>query len=567
LFESDLEVFREGFRALAQLRYFQAAYLINSANERLVIYETDVAPAYQAPTAEQLAEAAQLVVVQVDREAEALRALVRVEEYPDAYLYVIPDVNPEMFEALSEAEAAIATFNAASAEREQIERLFYLIYLTAALLILSGSVWLALSAAARVADPVGRLVEAADRVRRGDLSARVEVSAEDDEVTALGRAFNLMTGQISRQRQELIDANAESEGRRRLIEAVLLGVSAGVLSIDAEGRVRLANRSAEYLLGAEEGALLDRPLAEIAEGLADIAARARSRPGGTVQQEIELTRDGAALVFNVRAALDRDSDGERVVLTFDDITRLITAQRNAAWRDVARRIAHEIKNPLTPIQLSAERLRRRFRPADENDAEVFDRCTDTIIRQVSDIGRMVDEFSAFARMPTPHIERASLQELAQETVFARRVASPDIRVTLEAPAGPVIVHCDARLASQALANILKNAAESLTEQAADGRPPPGAQIDVRVQMRGEQGVVEVQDNGPGWPAGSRDRLTEPYMTTREKGTGLGLAIVQRIMEDHRGALELDVRADGEQGAVVRLAFPLADEAHAVEAAE
>ncbi len=563
-FEDTPEALPEAFGAMAGLRVFRAAYLVNSDGDRVLSYQTAAAPPYRAPTAQEFAAAQTQVAIDVDQQERALRVLLRLDDYPDAYLYAVPDVNRALFDALEGTAGAINAFREASQQRRQIERFFILVYFEAVLLVLAGAVWLGLSAAGRVAGPVGRLVVAADRVRRGDLDARVDVDDERDEVSALARAFNLMTGQIGRQRQELIDAHEESEGQRRLIEAVLLGVSAGVLSVDDAGIIRLANRSAADLLGASDEAFAGRPLADIAPALAAIADRARARPGDTVEQEVELERGDAMLALNVRAARDQEAEG-RVVLTFDDITRLIAAQRNAAWRDVARRIAHEIKNPLTPIQLSAERLRRRYRPPDES-AEIFDRCTDTIIRQVSDIGRMVDEFSAFARMPTPRVEPASLQELAQETVFARRVASPEVKLTLEAPEAPLVVQCDERLASQALANILKNASESIAARREEEDQPPG-RIAVRVFTRDPYGVVEIVDNGLGWPAGARERLTEPYMTTREKGTGLGLAIVQRIMEDHGGRLELDALDSGGRGAVVRLAFPLTAQARGAEAAE
>ncbi len=568
VFEEDPETYlREALGFQAQFRQFRAAYIVLPNGQDILGYESDVAPEFRPPSAEWIAivrDQAQ-AQVEVDREAEVLRVLAPLQDYPiEVYFYAVPDINPALFDQFRTTAAAIGAFRDARDQRRRIEAFFIIVYLEAALLILAGSIWLALSAAGRVAGPVGRLVEAADRVREGELTARVEIDDEHDEISALARAFNLMTGQIERQQHELIDANAESEGQRRLIEAVLLGVSAGVLSVDEAGVVRLANRSASELLGADQTALRDRALLEIAPALSDIAARARTRPGGTVEEQVELKRDGAVLTLNVRAAMETEAG--RVVLTFDDITRLIAAQRNAAWRDVARRIAHEIKNPLTPIQLSAERLRRRYRPQDDSAAEIFDRCTDTIVRQVSDIGRMVDEFSSFARMPTPHIERVALLDIVQETVFARRVASPGIRVMLEAPDAEVMVRCDARLASQALTNILKNAAESIAArlETGDGRP---ARIDVRVRVNGLYGVIDVQDNGAGWPDDGRERLTEPYMTTREKGTGLGLAIVQRIMEDHGGRLELDAREDGAQGALVRLSFPLSGRGAEAEAAE
>lgn len=559
-FVTSPDAFHAFLEGQARLRAFTAAYLIGPDGQILASAESQVAPDYRPPSPEDFANAQDDILIRTNESQRMISALFDLDAYPDAYLYAVPDVNKSLFDALLGAQAAINDFRTARSQRGRIQLFFLLIYAQATLLVLAGAVWLGLASAGRVVTPVGKLVHAADQIRRGDLTARVNVGAQQDELAALARAFNRMTRQLQEQRRDLIASNEESDSRRRLIEAVLSGVSAGVVSIDSEGMVTLANRSAQELLEQEEG-LVGRHLEAITPELQTLAERAREKGRYTAEEQIELiSDDGGVITLNARASADTAASGG-VVITFDDISRLITAQRNAAWRDVARRIAHEIKNPLTPIQLSAERLKRRFRP-DENapakDLEVFDNCTETIIRQVNDIGRMVNEFSSFARMPTPHVEPASLQALTKEAVFARRVAAPEIKVEMEAPDDEIMVLCDERLASQALANVLKNAAESVLARLEAGEGPKTGRLVVSLSLRDGAGVIEVEDNGLGWPDGARERLTEPYMTTREKGTGLGLAIVKRVMEDHSGALELDEPSSGARGAVVRLVFPLVE---------
>lgn len=457
---------------------------------------------------------------------------------------------------LQRSEQALTDYRSLSSDQSEIRVTFLMVYAELAALILIGAIWLGLSAATRVVTPISRLVAAAERVRRGDLDARVQLGREGDEVTALGRAFNRMTRQLRSQRRELVESHAESEQRRAFTEAVLAGVSAGVVGLDHEDRITLINRSAVSLLEPRTEDLVGATIHDVTPELCSIVDEARRRPGLVADAQIDLVgRDDQSRYLNARAALDEEAG---LIITFDDVTRLVTAQRNAAWRDVARRIAHEIKNPLTPIQLSAERLQRKYRKYIEVDGETFDRCTDTIVRQVSDIGRMVDEFSSFARMPTPQVEPTEMLDVSQAAVFAQRVATPQIELTHQRPDDPVWALCDARLARQALTNILKNASESVLARVDrdGGEGPPGR---LEVETRSEDGfaIIEVVDNGLGWPTADRERLTEPYMTTREKGTGLGLAIVKRVMEDHKGRLELGV-PDDHPGAVVRLVFPLAD---------
>lgn len=560
--ESRIE-YTQYLRNQAIGRNFAAAYVIDSQSTVLARAEAPGAPAFVAPSQVMYEFAASRDIGvsdpnQRDDGPAYVRLLVNLPAYADAFLYVVWYVD---LGVLTAAEEATASYRQAVAREEGMRQVFILVYIAAVALILVGALWLALSAASRVVAPVGRLVAAAERVRRGDLEARVFVQREDDEIAALGRAFNRMTRQLRSQRRALLETNAESESRRNFIEAVLTGVSAGVVGLDGEDRITLINRSAETLLGVDGGELTGGAVAEALGMFAPIVEEARRSRAILIERQIDIPgSDGALLNLNVRASTDEEGE---LVITFDDVTRLVSAQRNAAWRDVARRIAHEIKNPLTPIQLSAERIRRKYRAGiPEDQTEIFDKCVETIVRQVSDIGRMVDEFSAFARMPTPKMEASDLVGVVEGAVFSQRVASPHIKVPLDVPGEPVIVECDSRLAAQALANILKNAGESVLARLDEEGAKHGGEISVALRTDDGTAIIEVRDNGLGWPLADRSKLTEPYMTTREKGTGLGLAIVRRVMEDHGGRLELDERGDGQRGAVVRLAFPLLETTNA-----
>jgi two-component system nitrogen regulation sensor histidine kinase NtrY len=378
----------------------------------------------------------------------------------------------------------------------------------------------------------------------------VEEGPPNDELGQLARSFNRMTSQIEQQRSELIEANKELDTRRRLTDAVLAGVSAGVLSVDAKGVVTRANRSALELMALPEDGVLDRPLIELMPEIAPLAAQAAERPDRATQGQMETLQHGTRRLLLVRISAASDTGS---VVTFDDVTDLMSAQRMAAWGDVARRIAHEIKNPLTPIQLSAERLRRRYLKQIKEDPETFSICTDTIIRQVGDIGRMVDEFSSFARMPRPTVQPEDAKELCQQALFLQRNGNADIRYNATLPEGPVPLICDRRQISQVLTNILKNGAEAIEgREATAGVPLPPGEISLTLRDDGATVSIVVADNGKGLPQEGRDRLTEPYMTTRSKGTGLGLAIVKKIMEDHGGSLTLDDREGG--GARISLVF-------------
>jgi two-component system nitrogen regulation sensor histidine kinase NtrY len=405
--------------------------------------------------------------------------------------------------------------------------------------------------------PIRRLIGAAEQVSAGNLDVHVPARSSAGDIGSLASTFNTMTGQLKSQRDALLAANDKLDERRRFTEAVLSGVSAGVIGLDESGRVTLVNRSALAALGLAEDELIGRPLAEAIPALGEVLGEARGRIRGPAHAQIQLMRNGDQRTLNVQVTQERSGGKlEGLIVTLDDITDLMAAQRRSAWADVARRIAHEIKNPLTPIQLSAERLKRRFGSrVDADDRKVFDQCTETIVRQVGDIRRMVDEFSGFARMPKPIMQNRDLKEVVREAVFLQEVGNPNIRFKLELPEEPVVAQIDDRLVTQALTNIVKNATEAI-EAVGPGKE---GLITVHVHQAPGEAIIDVEDNGKGLPTEDREKLLEPYMTTREKGTGLGLAIVRKIMEEHGGSVALlDARAvaTGGRGALMRLTFPV-----------
>jgi len=331
--------------------------------------------------------------------------------------------------------------------------------------------------------------------------------------------------------------------------------------------ISLVNPSALTLTGMPERELLGHSLAEVLPAFSVVFEQAASRVSGWAEGQVNMRVGTQERNFVVRVTTEAaDSDDHGYVVTFDDISELVTAQRNSAWADIARRIAHEIKNPLTPIQLSAERLKRKYGREIQTDKQVFEQCTDTIIRQVGDIGRMVDEFSAFARMPSASLEMQDLAQVVREATILQRVSAGELEIEVRVSDERMSFPFDRRLITQAVTNLVKNAREATEarqheDQAVKGRILVEAGLDHRAPF------ISVTDNGIGLPKENRHRLTEPYMTTRAKGTGLGLAIVKRIMEEHQGRVVLDdapADFDGGHGARVTLSFtPLPEEQVAI----
>ena len=489
------------------------------------------------------------VVVLAAGDGTRVQAVVRLDSTPPLMLMIGRPVDPAILEHMTLAEQAVAEYQRLDQNRSWLQVAFAWIFAIVALLVLLIAVLIGLVLANQIARPIGRLILAAERVRSGDLAVRVAEVPTGDEVAGLSRAFNRMTGQLAAQRSELMDAYSQIDERRRFTETVLSGVSAGVIGLDASGRIELPNRAADDLLGADLMSAIGRELADVVPEFADLLHEAAASPERARTAEIAIGPPTRRRTLLVRIGADLSggrTDG--FVVTFDDITELQSAQRKAAWADVARRIAHEIKNPLTPIQLAAERLKRRFAREITSDPDTFRQCADTIVRHVGDIGRMVDEFSSFARMPQPLIRPEDVGRIAREALVLQRTARPQITWRSDIPDHGPTAPCDRRLLGQALTNLLQNAADAVAMREEAGT------IGVSVQIDGDDVRIIVTDDGIGLPQEDRARLTEPYVTHKPKGTGLGLAIVKKIMEDHGGRLTLDDRPDG-PGAIAALLLP------------
>jgi len=501
------------------------------------------------------------VVVMNGGDDTRVRAIVRLDSTPPLMLMIGRPIDPQILGYMKRTEANFAEYQREDANRSWLQVAFAQIFAIVALLVLLAAALIGLVIANQIARPIGTLINAAERVRGGDLGTRVAEIATGDELAGLSRAFNRMTGQLGAQRAELMDAYRQIDERRRFTETVLSGVSAGVIGLDAQGRIELPNRAADELLARDLVAAIGRPLAEEVPEFAPLITEVAATPERARTAEVQIGPPNHRRTLLTRIGADRSggrTDG--FVLTFDDITELQAAQRKAAWADVARRIAHEIKNPLTPIQLAAERLKRRFAKEIQSDPDTFGQCADTIIRHVGDIGRMVDEFSAFARMPQPAIKPEDIGQVAREALVLQKTARPHIAWHSDIPERGPVAPCDRRLIRQALVNLLQNAADAVAMREGAGT------IALEVRQDGNEVRISVTDDGIGLPA-DRVRLTEPYVTHKPKGTGLGLAIVKKIMEDHHGSLTLDDRPNGpfdgrsagpstNPGAVATLTLPL-----------
>lgn len=483
---------------------------------------------------------------------DRVRAVTRLDRLVDFFLYVTRYVETGVLEHIAKTRRAAEEYRSIEGRRGEIEVTFAMIYVLVSLLLLLAAVWVGQIFANRISAPISSLAGAAERVGTGDLSVRIEEDAHSDEVGLLGRTFNRMTRQLERQHLDLVEVNRKLADRRNFIETVLSGVSAGVVGLDARGRINVANRSASTLLARDLGKEIGTEFGTIVPEVGGMIASARRYGKRRMEGEISLHEENRDRRLFVCLTSEMQGGAHAgFVVTFDDITELIAAQRKAAWSDIARRIAHEIKNPLTPISLAAQRLRRRYLTEIRSDPETFSECTETIIRRVGDIGRMVDEFSEFARMPEPEFRDADLVAICHDALVLPRSARPDIDFVAELPTGPAVVPCDPPQINRVLTNLIQNAIDAVDGRAG-GAPLPRGQVLVALSAGEAEAVIEVRDNGRGLPRVAVDRLTEPYVTTRDGGTGLGLAIVKKILVDHHADLEMGANTGGGARATVRL---------------
>ena len=557
LYDQDPKSFQEFLTGNAGTRNLPGAMLIDKDGKVLVTAQTGIKQDFTSPPPDFLRNVNDSdPQIAVFPEANYVAAVIRLRSYNDMFLYVARLLDPRVVAQLKQTETSVAEYAQIESQRLGIQVTFALMFAVIALTILIASVLIGLNFANWLVAPIRRLMSAASDVSTGNLNVQVPVVKSGGDLAQLGETFNNMTQELRTQRDELVNASELIDSRRRFIEAVLSSASAGIIGVDASGSVGILNRSAEKLIGHAESETLDHPLSDVLPELDEMMKAAREGTQRLVQGQVTILRDGDERNLSVRVSAEQTSQSrDSYIITLDDITDLVSAQRTSAWGDVARRIAHEIKNPLTPIQLSAERIRRKFGKAITEDKSVFDQCTDTIIRQVDDIRRMVDEFSRFARMPKPVIEGEDVADTVRQAVFLMKVAHPELDIEADIREDPLKAQFDRRLISQALTNIIKNATEAI-EQVPPDELRKG-RIDVIAARENDDILIDVIDNGIGLPKVARQRLLEPYVTTRAKGTGLGLAIVGRVLEDHGGRIELKDASDfrpGQRGAWMRLRF-------------
>ena len=521
-------------------RGLKEAFILNGLGNIELRGERSYLFDFEKPNEVQIKDALDDVVLINDFNNNELRALIYLNGFGDRYLYVTREVDGTLFNLLDETQKTAVLYQQMESDRTAYLLNFAFLYFALALLLIVSSVLFALWFAERLSKPIGRLAAAAKRVGAGELTTQVIEDEGDDEIAQLGRYFNQMTKRLKQQRDTLVDNTEQIEERRRLFDSVLSSVTSGVIVLGSDGKVSFTNRSANILLNLNKEDAVQNQLSDIFPELNALFKKLKKSKAKNLQSEIKLVRSGRLEIFLVRLApMNEDRKIKGYVVAFDDITSLVSAQRSAAWGDVARRIAHEIKNPLTPIQLSAERIRKKFSPLLENDSDGLKDMVDVIRRQTDDIRRIVDEFSKFARMPKLKRKNEDLNALVASSVSLQQAGQPNVLINLSQPKAPIIISLDATLINQALTNILKNAGEAIeARKKRDSSSSYIGVIDVVLLDEPNSVLLKISDNGIGLPQ-DRSRLFEPYVTTREKGTGLGLAIVKKIIEEHGGVLKLE----------------------------
>ena len=532
-------------------RGLKEAFILNGSGDIELRGERSYLFDFEKPDKRDMDSAVSQVVLIDDFINNELRALIFLNGFGDRYLYVTREVDGTLFNLLDETQKTAILYQQMESDRTAYLFNFAVLYFALALLLIVSSVLFALWFAERLSKPIGRLAAAAKRVGAGELTTQVIEDDGDDEIAQLGRYFNQMTKQLKSQRDTLVDNTEQIEERRRLFDSVLSSVTSGVIVLDPEGNVNFTNNSAKTLLSRDNKKVIKNKFTDIFPELNPLFKQLKTSGNSNMQSEIKLVRSGRLENFLVRlATMNEEERLKGYVVAFDDITDLASAQRSAAWGDVARRIAHEIKNPLTPIQLSAERIIRKFSPLLDSDAEELQQMVKVITRQTDDIRRIVDEFSKFARMPELKRKNEDLCALVSSIITLQRAGQPTVSINFSIPDNPIVLSIDATLINQAITNILKNAGEAIeTRKSKHARLKAEGIINVQIKENAEIIEIKISDNGIGLPQ-DRSRLFEPYVTTREKGTGLGLAIVKKIVEEHGGVLKLEDSAPFENGNII-----------------
>ena len=560
--DSDLRLQLISYQNLIQ-RGLKEAYIIDENANLRSRGELSYLFGYEEPNQEAMdsAKTGDLFIIE-DWPNNEFRGLIKLESFADKYLYISRVVDGNILNLLDKTMESAITYNTMEAQREKILWSYGLLYFGFATFVILSSILLGMLFAERLSRPVGRLAGAAQRLGAGDFDVQVIEEKGDDEIAMLSRVFNHMTKQVKRQRDDLITANDYTERRRRLFDSVLSGVTAGVIGLSSDGNVGFINLAAEKLLNLNAENHEGKSIKLAVPEFVDLFLLIQKNENKTQQQEIKLTRAGATeiLLVRVSARISEDLLVEGYVITFDDVTDLVSAQRLAAWGDVARRIAHEIKNPLTPIQLSAERLKRKYSPMVGAEEDNLSQYCDVIIRQTNDLRRIVDEFSKFARMPEPIKRSVNITKLLKDVILLFEISSPAIKIKLKNPHGDINVNVDETMINQAFTNLIKNAGEAIESKAklnSTNKFDPEIRIFIKKNVNNLEIIIE--DNGIGLPTQERSRLFEPYVTNRENGTGLGLSIVKKIIEEHNGSLELldasPFSNNEDFGAKMRIIFP------------
>ncbi len=543
---------QSGWRGLTDAIVFRKKDIL-AASDGTVTYMVD----FDAIDDKALERADHGEIVLTMEDDNKVKVLIKLKGFNDTYLLVSKIVDEKVLNYTKQTRDSVTEYNRLRDNVDNLQVQFIIAFSGVSAILLFSSIWLGLIFASRVIAPLYKLNRATERVQSGDLTVRLDESIKDDEITNLFRAFNRMTGNLQRNQLQLVEVNRQIDQRSRIIEAVFSGVNSGIIALDEHKRVRIFNASSAVVLKVDEHNIVGRYIADVFPEITTFFVRLRELKGEIFQQQIDIKRDGIISNLLVRIVTEEASKQvEGYIITIDDITKLVNAQRMSAWSDVARRIAHEIKNPLTPINLSAERIRVKFEAViPETDRENFNRYIDTIIRHADNIERIVREFSDFARMPQPMLVRNNICEAIRESVFSEKVVNGNIDYEINIPEEDIFFDFDKEQISRVLQNTLKNAAESMRESGLNEGQEKG-HISISLK-RNKHLELEILDNGKGFAPELLNRLTEPYVTTREKGTGLGLAIVKKIIDDHSASLELSNNASPEGkvlGARVHITF-------------